>query len=225
MVFGVAALIAVLAVGVASAAEGGMATEVRFGPKGLTIGQHWTGEGVPPAERELQVELDKDLQIQADGVPSCSQGPSIQTGVPFEKVCAGAQVGSGEETILVAFPESMPIKVPAKVQIFKGSDRDGALTLYVYGRFSTPISGTLLTKVTITRIHDNRLGWLVDAKFPQVAGGSGKLLKLHLTLGHGIVSSRCPDRKLEANARIGFEDGTSEESPPSGLCAAAVRGV
>lgn len=218
-VLGLAALVAVLAVGMASAAEDRLKTEVGFGPKSLSIRQHWTGPGIPPAERELQIELDRHLKIQAKGLPACHPSPSIQSGVSVEEACAGSAVGSGEETVQVAYPENAPIKVPAKVRIFNGGERNGALALYVYGKFTAPISGTLLTKILITRIDNGRLGWRVDAQFPEVAGGSGSIVDLALQIGRpGVFSTGCTDGSIEAHLKVGFEDGTSEESMVSRPC-------
>jgi hypothetical protein len=228
-VFGLAALVAVLAVGIASAAEEGLKTEVGFGPKSLSIRQHWTGAGIPPAERELQIELDKNLKFQTKGLPAC-QSPSLQTGISFEEACVGAQVGSGEETIQVAFPENTPIKVPAKVGIFNGGEREGAITLYVYGKFSVPISGALLTKITITHIDNGRFGRRADVQFPEVTGGSGSILDLALKIGRqyiyegrktSVLSTRCTDGELQARLQIGFEDGTSSETSLTRPCTPA----
>ena len=218
LVLGMGALVAVLATAIATAAEGEMATEVRFGPKGLSLRQDWTGPAHPPAERELQIELDKNLKVQTKGLPACHPGPSIQSGASFEGACAGAQVGSGEEIVQVAFPESMPINVPAKLRIFNGGEREGAITLFAYGKFSAPISGALITKVVITRIHNGRLGRLADAQFPEVAGGSGSVDSLRLTLSHGVVAARCTDGKLQAHFKVDFEDGTSAETMVTRAC-------
>ena len=216
---GAVALIAVIAVGVAAAAAGEMSTSVHFGPQRLSIGQHWTGPTPPPAERELQIELDRNLTIRAKGAPTCGTSPSLQTGLTIQEACAGAQVGFGEETIEVAFPEGAPIEVPGRVQIYNGGERKGAITLYVQGTFSAPIKGALLAKVVITRIHNGQLGWLVDAKFPEVADGSGSISDLDLKLTRpGVFSTRCVDGKLEAAVRVGFEDGTTEESEVAQRC-------
>jgi hypothetical protein len=231
LVLGMGALLAVLATAVATAAEGELSTSVRFGPKRLSIDQHWTGPAHPPAERELQIELDKGLQIRTKGLPACHPSPSIQAGISIEEACAGAAVGSGEETVQVAFPESVPIEVPAKVRIFNGGEREGAITLYVHGEFSAPISGAVTTKIVITRIHNGRLGWRADAQFSQLTGGAGSIFDLDLNIGRNytyegrktsLLSARCTDGNLTTHLQVGFEDGTSEEStltqpcPPQG---------
>jgi len=224
-VLGMGVLVAVLATAVATAAEGELSTGVRFGPKLLSIDQHWTGPAHPPAERELQIELDRGLKIQTKGLPACHLG--LQDGVSVEEACAGTRVGSGEETVQVAFAESAPIKVPAQVRIFNGGEREGAITLYVYGRFSVPISGALLTKVVITRIHNGRLGWRADAQFPQITGGAGSIVDLDLNIGRNytyegrkasVFSAGCTDGNLEAHLQVGFEDGTSQESTLTRPC-------
>lgn len=234
-VLGMGALIAALAAGIAAAAEGELTSEVGFVPKRLSkttytpirasLSQDWYGPAHPPAERELQIELDRNVMIRTKGLPACHLGP--QTGLSFEEACAGAAVGSGEETVQVAFAESEPINVPAKLQIFNGGEREGAITMYAFGSFTAPISGTLLTKVVVTRIHNGRFGWLVNAQLPQVAGGSGSVLDLSLKIGRqysnegrkaSVLSARCIDGKLQAHLKAGFEDGTSSETTLTRPC-------
>jgi len=117
--------------------------------------------------------------------------------------------------------------VPAQVRIFNGGEREGAITFYVYGRFSAPISGALLTKVVITRIHNGRRGWRADAQFPQVAGGAGSIWDLELNIGRqytyeggkaSVFSAGCTDGNLEAHFQVGFDDGTSQESTLTDPC-------
>jgi hypothetical protein len=226
LVLGMGALIAALAAGIAAAAEGELTSEVGFVPKRLSktnytpirasLSQHWHGPAHPPAERELRIELDRNVMIRTKGLPACHLGP--QTGVSLEEACADAVIGSGEEIVQVAFAESTPINVPAKVQIFNGGERDGAITMYVYGSFTAPISGVLLTKVVVTRIHNGRFGWLADAQFPQVAGGSGSVVDLSLAIGRGVLSAKCTDGKLQFHLQAIFEDGTSGETEITRAC-------
>jgi hypothetical protein len=248
MVLGVVALMAVSAVGIAVAAGGEGPVTVRVGeetdltpsigftpkalsrtsytPIQLSLFQQVSEEyGHPPAERELLMELDRNVMIRTKGLPACHLG--LQTGISFEEACAGARVGSGEETVQVAFAEQDPINVPAKLQIFNGGERDGAITMYVYGDFSAPISGSLITKVVFTRIDNGRFGWLADAQMPQITGGSGSVVDLDLKIGRqysyegkkaSVLSAKCTDGKLQAHLQVGFEDGTSGESTLTRAC-------
>jgi hypothetical protein len=177
------------------------------------------------------LELDRNVMIRTKGLPVCH--PGLQTGLTIDEACKGTIVGTGEETIEVAFAENTPIKVPAKVRVLNGGEREGAITLYVYGKFSAPISGTLLTKIVITHIHNGRFGWLADTQLPQVTGGSGSVVDLSLKIGRqysyegrkaSVLSARCIDGKLQAHLQTGFEDGTTAETTITRPCTPEAQG-
>lgn len=248
LVLGMGLSFVALAVGVAAAAGGeepvtirvGEETEVTptvgfsprvlprtsYAPIRLSLSQEVREMyGYPPAERELLIELDRNVSIQTKGLPVCHLG--LQTGVPVNEACKGAVVGFGEETVQVAYPESKAINLPAKVQILNGGERDGAITMFVYATFSNPISGSLIIRVVFTRIHNGRFGWLADATLPQIAEGYGSLYDLNLTIGRqygyegrkaSVLSARCIDGRLLSHLRASFEDGTSGEATISRAC-------
>ncbi|MGH2939249.1 MAG: hypothetical protein ACRDPE_14150 [Solirubrobacterales bacterium] len=245
-VLGMGVLVAVMVAGAATASGGEEPVTVRveetdwtpdvgFSPKALSkttytpirgfVSQELRAFPHPPAERELLLELDRNVMIQTQGLPVCRVG--LQTGRTVDETCKGTIVGHGEETMQVAFAEQNPIDVPAKLQIFNGGERDGAITMYVYGYFSAPISGSLITKVVFTRIHDGRFGWLADAQMPQITGGSGSVVDLDLKIGRqysyegkkaSVLSAKCADGKLQAHFQVGFEDGTSGETTVTRAC-------
>jgi len=249
MVLGVAALMAVSAVGIAVAAGGEGPVTVRVGeetdltpnigftPKALSrtsytpiqasIAQEVRAEyGHPSAEREVLLELDRNLMVQTKGLPSCAV--HLQTERSIDQRCKGAVVGSGKETFQIAYPENDAINIPTKVRVFNGGERDGAITMYVYSYFSTPvITGPLVTNVVFRRIHNGRFGWLADAQLPQIAGGSGSVVDLDLKIGRqysyegkkaSVLSAKCTDGKLQARLQVGFEDGTTGETTLTRAC-------
>jgi hypothetical protein len=249
LVFGMAALVGVLTVGIATAASGegpitvsvGEETEVMvdggFSPRGLSKFTYTPIRGSatekvrafahPPAERELLVELDKNVMIQVKGLPACH--PQLQTGLTVDEACKGAVIGGGEETVQIAYPENKAIDVPARAKVLNGGERDGTITIYVHANFSNPISGSLLTKVTVTRIHHGRFGWLADAKLPQIAGGYGSVVDFSLAIGRqyaykgrkvSVLLGRCADGELRVHFQAGFEDGTSGEAAIARACTA-----
>ena len=92
-----------------------------------------------------------------------------------------------------------------------------------------PISGALISKMVITRIHNGRLGWRADAQFPQATGSAGSIFDLDLNIGRNythegrktsLLTASCTDNDLKTHLQIGFEDGTSEETTLTQACSA-----
>jgi hypothetical protein len=248
LVLGIGALLMTLAVGIAVAAggeepapvrveeESGLTPGIGFSPKALSrtsrtpIRLYLSQEvnemyGHPPAERELVIELDRNVMVQTKGLPVCHLG--VQTGLTVAEACRGTSVGFGEESIQVAFPEAKPIVVPANVEILNGGERGGAITMYAHASFGSPIGGSVNTKLVFTRIRDGRFGWRIDATLPQIAGGDGSLYGLRLTFGReygyegkkaSVLSATCVDGKLVAHVRSSFDDGTSGAAEITRAC-------
>ena len=60
----------------------------------------------------------------------------------------------GTTTAQVAFAEQKPINVPSKLLLFNGGEKGGKITWYAHAYFSNPITGAIVTTVTITK-HKN----------------------------------------------------------------------
>lgn len=197
LTMGLAALLAVTAVGIAGAAGGEgpvtvkvgeleLTSYVSFSPKvgprdrqtPLTI----TNEGSvrmadgshPPAARELILEADKHGQIHTKGIPVCRSGQLQATDTTAAlKACGPSLIGAGQVTAQVAFAEQRPLTIPSRLLLFNGGERGGKTIWYAHAYLSNPVSAAIVTTVTITRIHRGHFGTLVVAKIPQIAGGAG----------------------------------------------------
>ena len=192
------ALVAVSAVGIATAAGGETPVTVKvgnleltanggFSPKALSktkqtpIALKASGEvkeadgSHPPAIREVIIEADKTGEVHLKGIPTCKSGQLQAT-----ETTAGAeglQIGTdreGQATAQVAFAEQKPINVNSKVLVFNGGEKGGKTTLYIHAYFSNPISGAIVTTVTITEHPHGRFGTLAVAKIPQITGGRAR---------------------------------------------------
>ena len=117
----------------------------------------------------------------------------------------------------VAFAEQKPINVPTVLQLFNGGEKGGKIIWYAHAYFSTPISGAIVTTVTITKHKNGRFGTLAVAKIPQITGGSGSITSFNLEIkksvgGKNPISSTCTDGKLKVHVQAKFEDGTKAET-------------
>jgi hypothetical protein len=237
----VGALLAVAAVGIAGAAGGETPVTVKVGNLEVTANGGFSPTTIsktkqtpielkasgevkeadnshPPAVRELLIEGDKNAEIHVKGIPTCTSGRLQATDTAAaEKACKSAIIGVGETTAQVAFAEQKPINVKAKLLLFNGGEKGGKITWYAHAYFSNPISGAIVTTVTITKHKNGRFGTLAVAKVPQITGGSGSIISFNLTIKKNVagvnpISAKCSDGKLKVHVEAKFEDGTKADT-------------
>jgi hypothetical protein len=237
LVLALGALIAVAAVGIATAAGGEGPVTVKvgnleltanggFSPKALSKTKQTpielTAEGSvkesdgshPPAARELIIEGDKNAEVHVKGIPTCKSGQLQATDTAAaEKACKSAIIGEGEATAEVAFAEQQPIDVKSKLLLFNGGEKGGKITWYAHAYFSNPISGAIVSTVTIQKKKNGRFGTYTLTKIPQITGGSGSIVAFNLKIRKNVggvnpISAKCTDGKLKVHVEAKFEDGT-----------------
>jgi hypothetical protein len=241
LVMAVGALLAVAAVGIAGAAGGETPVTVKVGNLEVTAnggfspttisktkqtpielkasGEVKEADGShPPAVRELIIEGDKNAEVHVKGIPTCKSGQiqATETAAAL-KACGPALIGEGETTAQVAFAEQKPINVKAKLLLFNGGEKGGKITWFAHAYFSNPISGAIVTTVTITKHKNGRFGTLAVAKIPQITGGSGSIVSFNLKIKKSVgginpISAKCSDGKLKVHVQAKFEDGTKAET-------------
>ncbi|HKZ14621.1 MAG TPA: hypothetical protein VJL81_12340 [Solirubrobacterales bacterium] len=241
LVMAVGALLAVAAVGIAGAAGGETPVTVKVGNLEVTAnggfspttisktkqtpielkasGEVKEADGShPPAVRELIIEGDKNAEVHVKGIPTCTSGKLQATETAAaKKACGSALIGEGETTAQVAFAEQKPINVKAKLLLFNGGEKGGKITWFAHAYFSNPISGAIVTTVTITKHKNGRFGTLAVAKIPQITGGSGSIISFNLNIKKSVgginpISAKCSDGKLKVHVQAKFEDGTKAET-------------
>jgi hypothetical protein len=245
LVLAMGALSAVAAVGIAGAAGGEGPVTVRvgemeltadggFSPKALSktkqtpISVKASGEvrmadgGHPPAIREIFVETDKNGEAHTKGIPPCRSGQLQATDTEAAlAACRSSLIGEGTAVAQVALPEQRPINVSSKLLLFNGPERGGKTTWYAHAFFSNPISGAIVTTVTISKIHHGRFGTLGVVKIPQIVGGAGSGISFTLEIFKSVkvgkktinpISAKCSDGKLKVHVLGKFEDGTQAQT-------------
>ncbi|MBS1680036.1 MAG: hypothetical protein JST08_21925 [Actinobacteria bacterium] len=241
IVLALGALVAVSAVGIATAAGGEGPVTVKVGNLELTADGGFTPKALsktkqtpielnaagsvkeadgshPPAAREIIIEGDKNAEVHVKGIPTCKSGQLQATDTQAAlAACRSALIGEGQTTAQVAFAEQKPINVPSKLLLFNGGEKGGKITWYVHAFFSNPISGAIVTTVTITKHPHGRFGTLAVAKVPQITGGSGSIISFNLNIkkdvkGINPISAKCTDGKLKVHVQAKFEDGTKAET-------------
>ncbi|MBS1844369.1 MAG: hypothetical protein JST53_08135 [Actinobacteria bacterium] len=237
IVLALGALVAVSAVGIATAAGGEGPVTVKVGNLELTANGGFTPKALsktkqtpieltaegsvkesdgshPPAAREIIIEGDKNAEIHVKGIPTCSAGELQATDTATAlKNCKPALIGEGTTTAQVAFAEQKPINVPSKLLLFNGGEKGGKITWYVHAYFSNPISGAIVSTVTIQKKKNGRFGTYTLTKVPQITGGSGSIISFNLKIKKSVagvnpISAKCTDGKLKVHVEAKFEDGT-----------------
>ena len=237
LVMAVCALVAVAAVGIATAAGGETPVTVKVGTLEVTANGGFTPTTIsktkqtpielkasgevkesdgthPPAARELIIEGDKNAEVHVKGIPTCKSGQIQATDTTAaEKACKSAIIGEGTTTAQVAFAEQKPINVTAKLLLFNGGEKGGKITWYAHAFFSNPISGAIVSTVTIQKKKNSRFGTYTVTKIPQIVGGSGSIVAFHLKIKKNVgginpISAKCTDGKLKVHVEAKFEDGT-----------------
>lgn len=174
----------------------------------------------PPALKETIVETDKNGAINVKGLPKCKSGQlQSRDTKAAEKACKKALIGAGQTTVEVQFPEQKPIDVKSKLLVINGGFKGGTTTLYIHAYFSAPVTGAIVTTLKIKKIKKGRYGLLTKATIPKIAGGSGSVKSFNLAITkRGVLSAKCPDGKLQANATAIFADGTKASAPIVRTC-------
>jgi hypothetical protein len=173
-----------------------------FGKIGTANGGH------PPALREVEFDIDKDVKINVKGLAACKPGQlEARNTAAAMKVCGKAKIGSGVAHVEIAFPEQRPIAVKSPLTVFSGGEKGGKVKLLIHIFITVPVPAAVVTDVTITRKGS---GLHSVAKVPKVAGGSGSALDFDFTVGKtftykgkkvGYSEAKCPDGVFKANVK------------------------
>jgi hypothetical protein len=189
-------------------------------PIALTAeGKISTADGThPPALKEVLVETDKNGAINVKGYPKCTSGKlQSQDTKHAEDICRSAIIGKGKTGVEIAFPESKVVPVTSDLLVFNGGFSGGTTTLYIHAYITVPVPAAIVTTVKIKKINKGRYGTLSVASVPKIAGGSGSVTSFALTIDKkftykgkkvSVLTAKCPDGKLQANATAIFADGT-----------------
>lgn len=173
---------------------------------------------LPPILKTIEFEFDKHGSVQTLGLAVCTAAKLQATTVPqARRLCPGAIVGKGFGHAVVKFPEQAPIPVSSPITIFNGPriKGDPSVLAHFYTTVPTPVA--FVVPVRIETIHNGRYGYRVNAEVPKIAGGAGIPISGSIRIGrrwtykgvkHSYINARCPDGRLQAVGRFGFDDGT-----------------
>lgn len=172
----------------------------------------------PPALKEVLVKADKNTAVNVKGYPTCKSGQlQSQDSTHAEAICKSAIIGKGTTNVSISFPESKNVPVSSKLLVFNGGLAGGVTTFYIHAYITVPVPAAIVTTVKIKKAKDGRYGMLATATIPKIAGGSGSVTAFSLKIDKkftykgkqvSVLSAKCPDGKLQADATAIFADGT-----------------
>lgn len=182
-------------------------------------GQIETRDGShPPALQSLDLDIDRTIDVDAVGLPTCQAGQlQSRTSAAAKKACPDAIVGSGAAEVEVAFPEQAPFSSTGPLVLFNGGVKGGTTTVFLHAYVNVPAPTAIVTKATITRIDRGRFGLHIAAKIPKIAGGSGSVTMFDLKVGRkyaykgkkkSFLLAGCPTGTWVTKGSAVFEDGT-----------------
>lgn len=182
----------------------------------------------PPQLRKIVFEADKNIAVNAKGVPVCSLGKLQAQGTKVAKgVCARAIVGRGRMSIRVQFPQEAPFIARGTLLAFNGGSRGGKATILLRAYLSNPVAAAVVTVMKISRIHKGRLGLKFVAAVPTAAGGFGSTVGFRLKIGRkftykgkrqGYLLATCPDGHLDVLGTAVFQGAPSVSAQTDRRC-------
>lgn len=172
----------------------------------------------PPILDKLTIWFDKHGEVETRGLPVCTMG-KLQATTPSvaRKNCAGAIVGKGFGSALIAFPEQKPFTASSPITLFNGPPKHGNPTVLAHAYLGVPAPTTYIVPVEIQRVNDGRYGFKTEAEIPRIAGGSGIPIYGTLKIGRewnykgkrlSYANASCADGRLQGKGQFSFKDGT-----------------
>lgn len=171
-----------------------------------------------PAAREVIIDVDKTIHINAEGLPVCKAGQlEARDTKAARRICGKAIVGTGSGLVEISFPEQKPIMVPSPLTMFNGGVKGGTTTIFVHAFITVPVPAAIVTPVKITPIHRGHYGIHTVSKIPAIAGGAGSVSEFKLKIGRkftykgektSYLTASCPTGRYFTKGRVLFEDGT-----------------
>jgi hypothetical protein len=171
----------------------------------------------PPAAREARIDLDKDIHVNAKGLPVCKAGQlNSRNTAAARQVCGDAVVGAGLADVRIAFPEQPPLVPESPLTMFNGGVKGGKTTIFIHAYITVPVPAAIVTRVELTP-RPGRYGTHVVAKIPVISGGAGSLTMARLNIGRkftykgkktSYLTASCPTGRHSIKGRVSFADAT-----------------
>lgn len=172
-----------------------------------TIGM--PGEGHPPALRQLLLDIDEDVRVNAEGYPACGarrlEGRNSRAAM---RSCREAFLGEGKAHVEVASAEgAAPLLLPGRLLVFNAArgGADARLLVHAHIAGTTPAA-----RVTTITLQEKGSGLQTTSKIPPIADGLGSIVDFEFDVGAtysqgsrkvGYFEAKCPDGVFKASMK------------------------
>lgn len=171
-----------------------------------------------PAAREIVIDIDKTIHVNANGLPLCRAGQlEARDTKAARRICGNAIVGRGTGLAEIGFPEQEPIMVSSPLTMFNGGVKGGKTTLFVHAFITVPVPAAIVTRVEITPINSGHYGLHTVSKIPVIAGGAGSVKKFKLKIDRkftyrgkkrSYLTASCQTGRYFTKGHVLFDEGT-----------------
>lgn len=161
--------------------------------------------GHPSALREVHVDVDRDVVIDARGLPACGLRDLQRRRVAAARhFCRKAIVGKGMSHVGFALSGG---RVAAPLTLFNGGTQDGLTTLFVHTAVAVPEPVPIVSVVKISKVSEDD-GLRTIWRLPRIIDGTGSLLDFRFRIErdfwagreeHSYVAARCEDDRFFVN--------------------------
>jgi hypothetical protein len=175
----------------------------------------------PPALKDVIADFDKNIEVNARGLPVCNMGELLaRSTVAAEKACPDAIVGKGEAEVEVAFPEQAPFSAKGPIILFNGGVKGGTTLLFIHTYIAVPAPTAVVATVQISNIHRGHFGLHTVSKVPPIVGGAGSVTEFKLSIGRAFtykgkkenyLTASCPTGSYYTEGKVDFTDGPTLE--------------
>lgn len=172
----------------------------------------------PPALRTIDLEVAKNVQVDAAGLPVCRMSQiTATTSATAKQTCGEALLGSGTAEVEVAFPEQAPFSSTGPLLLFNAGVHGATTKVLLHAYVDVPAPTAIVVIADITRIDRGAYGLEITATIPRIAGGAGSVTKFQLDVGRkftykgqpkSFLTAGCPSGHWSARGEAGFSDGT-----------------
>lgn len=172
----------------------------------------------PPPLQSIEIDIDKTIEVDAVGLPRCSESQlKSRNTAAAKRACGSAIVGSGSAEVEVAFPEQEPFRSTGPLVLFNGGVRGRTTSVFLHAYVNVPAPTAIVTEATVTRIDRGRFGLHIAATVPKIASGSGSVTMFDLRVGRkytykgerkSFLMAGCPTGTWLTKGNATFADGT-----------------
>jgi hypothetical protein len=171
-----------------------------------------------PAAREVIIDIDKNIHVDAKGLPVC-KGDQLEARNTnaARRVCSEAIVGEGSGSVEIAFPEQKAIMVSSPLTMFNGGVKGRKTTIFIHAFITVPAPTAIVTTVKITPIRRGHYGIHTVSKIPAIAGGAGSVTEFKLKIDRkftykgkkkSYLTASCPTGRHFFKGGVLFDDDT-----------------